>query len=83
MLKLNIVFSKPSIEPATASHRIHQEAPVQGDCEPPSKDAAAQPKPEQLVAADLIGAAGQVRIEHEGEIYVLRLTRNNKLILTK
>jgi hemin uptake protein HemP len=34
-------------------------------------------------ACDLLGERGVVRIEHEGEFYVLRLTRNNRLILTK
>jgi len=31
----------------------------------------------------LLGAAREVRIEHEGEIYRLRKTRLGKLILTK
>jgi hemin uptake protein HemP len=36
-----------------------------------------------LSARALLGAGKVIRIEHEGEIYMLRLTRNNKLILTK
>ena len=36
-----------------------------------------------LGARELLGARGVVRIEHEGEIYTLRITRNNRLILTK
>jgi hemin uptake protein HemP len=36
-----------------------------------------------LSARALLGAGRLLRIEHEGEIYTLRLTRNNKLILTK
>ncbi|WP_006748970.1 hemin uptake protein HemP [Thioalkalivibrio paradoxus] len=31
----------------------------------------------------LLGSARQLRIEHEGEWYVLRQTNRNKLILTK
>jgi len=31
----------------------------------------------------LLGPARQLRIEHEGEWYVLRQTNRNKLILTK
>jgi len=31
----------------------------------------------------LLGSARQLRIEHEGEWYVLRQTSRNKLILTK
>jgi hemin uptake protein HemP len=34
-------------------------------------------------ARELLGARGLLRIEHEGETYTLRLTRNNRLILTK
>lgn len=36
-----------------------------------------------LEARQLLGAGRVVRIDHEGEVYTLRLTRNNKLILTK
>ncbi len=33
--------------------------------------------------ADLFGARREVHIEHRGEIYRLRVTRQDKLILTK
>jgi hemin uptake protein HemP len=33
--------------------------------------------------AELLGRAGVVRIEHEGELYTLRRTRLGRLILTK
>jgi hemin uptake protein HemP len=49
-------------------------------------DQAQAPAPEgprRLRAADVLGPRGLVQIEHEGEIYTLRLTRNNRLILTK
>ena len=36
-----------------------------------------------LTARSLLGTGRVIRIEHEGELYTLRLTRNNKLILTK
>lgn len=36
-----------------------------------------------VTARDLLGNRGIVRIEHEGETYTLRVTRNNRLILTK
>lgn len=36
-----------------------------------------------VVARELLGTRGLLRIEHEGETYLLRLTRNNRLILTK
>lgn len=31
----------------------------------------------------LLDEKGQARLEHEGELYLLRVTRNGKLILTK
>lgn len=34
-------------------------------------------------ARDLLGGRGILRIQHGGEVYTLRLTRNNRLILTK
>ncbi|MEM7410328.1 MAG: hemin uptake protein HemP [Myxococcota bacterium] len=50
--------------------------------------AAAAPKaPDQAVrtvnATDILGPAGLLRIELDGELYTLRLTRNHRLILTK
>ena len=36
-----------------------------------------------LSAKDLLGERGVVRIELEGELYTLRMTRNGRLILTK
>lgn len=37
----------------------------------------------RINAAELLGELRLLRIEHNGEEYVLRITRNNKLILTK
>lgn len=36
-----------------------------------------------IAALELLGGARAVVIEHQGERYELRLTRNGKLILTK
>lgn len=36
-----------------------------------------------ISSRDLLGERGVLRIEHDGEFYTLRLTRNNRLILTK
>jgi hemin uptake protein HemP len=36
-----------------------------------------------LAAGDLLGPSGLLRIDLDGEIYTLRLTRNHRLILTK
>ena len=36
-----------------------------------------------LRARELLGRRDRVAIEHDGALYELRLTRNNKLILTK
>ncbi|MEZ7978280.1 MAG: hemin uptake protein HemP [Myxococcota bacterium] len=40
-------------------------------------------KLEKVQASDLLGPRRIVQIEHEGEVYTLRITRNNRLILTK
>lgn len=37
----------------------------------------------KLTSKDLLGQAKQILIEHEGCCYCLRLTKQNKLILTK
>ncbi|RIK97018.1 MAG: hemin uptake protein HemP [Proteobacteria bacterium] len=34
-------------------------------------------------ARDLLGPERILRIEHEGQVYTLRITRNERLILTK
>jgi hemin uptake protein HemP len=39
--------------------------------------------PETLDTRDLFGAARELMIHHEGALYRLRITRNQKLILTK
>ena len=36
-----------------------------------------------LLASHLLGATGIVHIEHAGQIYTLRRTRNGRLLLTK
>lgn len=41
------------------------------------------PKKRTISSKELLGATGQLLIEHLGEQYCLRLTRQNKLILTK
>jgi hemin uptake protein HemP len=48
----------------------------------PHEPPAATPVP-VLRAAHLLGAAGIVHIEHHGQIYTLRRTRNGRLLLTK
>jgi len=49
--------------------------------EPPS---AARPEPERSVSTkELLGGAHRLWIEHAAERYLLQVTRNGKLILTK
>ena len=36
-----------------------------------------------IESQELFGDRGVVQILHEGELYTLRITRNNRLILTK
>jgi hemin uptake protein HemP len=47
----------------------------------PGKAGAAKSK--MVSSEKLFGDQREIRIEHLGEIYSLRLTRNGKLILTK
>ncbi|AOF83780.1 hemin uptake protein HemP [Methyloversatilis sp. XJ19-13] len=50
----------------------------------PANAPAASPTPSPtLDSAQLLGGRKQVAINHGGELYSLRLTRNGKLILTK
>jgi len=43
-----------------------------------------QPKPaRQISSRELLGPERILHIEHNGEVYTLRLTRNDRLILTK
>jgi hemin uptake protein HemP len=39
--------------------------------------------PRLVPSRQLLGEQGQLHIEHQGERYVLRITRQGKLILTK
>jgi hemin uptake protein HemP len=48
-----------------------------------SKKPSADELPPILSARDLLGGRREIRIEHAGEMYRLRLTRRNKLILQK
>jgi hemin uptake protein HemP len=49
-----------------------------------SPTAGAQRAPVDTIDAHvLLGRAGMLRIELDGELYTLRVTRNNRLILTK
>jgi hemin uptake protein HemP len=48
------------------------------------KDVAARPNPERVVSSrDLLAGAHRIWIEHAAERYLLQVTRNGKLILTK
>ena len=50
---------------------------------PPPVQPAVAPSPRALRARDLLAGERAVCIEHAGERYVLRLTRQNKLLLNK
>ena len=47
----------------------------------PAPDRRAQPA--CVRSCDLLGHAGEIRIEHAGALYTLRQTSKGKLILTK
>jgi hemin uptake protein HemP len=48
----------------------------------PTTDSA-KTRPPLVSSRDLLGGEALLRIEHNGEIYTLRITRNGRLILTK
>lgn len=48
---------------------------------PPAPVDSSKARP--LPVRELLGKEGQLRLEHDGAIYLLRITRNGKLILTK
>jgi hemin uptake protein HemP len=41
------------------------------------------PPPGPIHSRELFGSSRQLLIEHSGHVYSLRITQNNKLILTK
>lgn len=51
----------------------------------PARPGADAPReaPRRVSSAELLGPAGELRIEHAGEVYHLRATSKGKLILTK
>jgi hemin uptake protein HemP len=49
----------------------------------PARSAPADTAVRTVAAAEILGASGMLRIDLDGEIYTLRLTRNHRLILTK
>lgn len=54
---------------------VNNDSPRPNEQSPPEDDC--------LVSADLLRGRKTVRIQHGGEVYVLRVTRSGKLILTK
>lgn len=53
------------------------------DLTAPQTPAGARPTPRMIPSEQLLGVQGTLHIEHQGERYVLRITRQGKLILTK
>jgi hemin uptake protein HemP len=53
------------------------------DAKAPSTAPSTKEKPQRVPSSRLLGEAATVEIEHCGQCYVLRVTRENKLILTK
>ena len=50
---------------------------------PSDSPETAEPAPREYDSAELLHGSKEVLIRHAGEIYRLRLTRNDKLILQK
>lgn len=51
--------------------------------DPTSTASGADRSLRRVRASEVLGPRGVLQIEHEGEVYTLRVTRNNRLILTK
>lgn len=50
----------------------------------PAKDLPATANQTKIVTSDeLLGGGNEIQIEHKGMVYRLRVTRQDKLILTK
>jgi hemin uptake protein HemP len=47
------------------------------------RERAVSEKVPVLLSSSLLGSSGLVHIDHAGEIYTLRRTRNGRLLLTK
>ncbi len=62
----------PRTDPRTAAGNGHCKAPAPAGDEGPRVD-----------SRDLFAGARTLRIDHGGQTYLLRITRENKLILTK
>ncbi len=86
-------FNKPLlIMPSAVTQRRHP--PLTPKCESlsfasmssrtkPDQPAAKQERPPVIPARELFGSASEVTINYLGTLYRLRITRNDKLILTK
>lgn len=61
----------------------YDEAPVTNPESNQSEPAPADKGPVRVSTTKLFGKEHELLIEHEGELYRLRITKNNKLILTK
>ncbi|WP_460812507.1 hemin uptake protein HemP [Luteimonas pelagia] len=55
----------------------------QEGCDVPADEARPSPRPPACESSELLRGAREVLIRHGGEVYRLRHTRNDKLILTK
>lgn len=63
--------------------RPEQTGPSGEAHEGPGSRAAGSSTVRPIESHELFGDRGVVQILHEGELYTLRITRNNRLILTK
>ena len=53
------------------------------DPDPHSLSEAAKRRPRTISSAELLGGQDEIVIQHNGSLYRLRITRQDKLILTK
>lgn len=72
---MNVNFNRSETQRGAQTVTSEEEV----DDEP--KEASAQVR--RVGARELLGTARTLQIEHNGQVYTLRLTRNDRLILTK
>jgi hemin uptake protein HemP len=62
---------------------MNDTVPVRDDTTPAGRGANPESGPQEVSADMLLGPRGVLHIRHRGELYLLRMTRQGKLILTK
>jgi len=66
-----------------ASSEKEQNQPAPPKTRPVTQQGSGDDRRSIIDSSELVGRDGTIQIMHSGEMYTLRVTRNNRLILTK